>query len=128
MALIDNEYKNAMKEIGRKLDSAKTVKLILKELDDNGKSKLFWDTLYYVLKKKQTVFDECFKKEGITFDMFPRIIPDEEGDITLFGINYIKDMPIAKVIEDPNGNKIIFGKTCRIEYYYRNRKTNASKK
>ncbi|MBR6072416.1 MAG: hypothetical protein IKP77_06290 [Acholeplasmatales bacterium] len=122
-ALISNEYKNAMQEIGRKLDSAKTVKLIIQELYDRNKTKLFWDTLYYVLKKKQSVFDECFKKEGITFDMFPRIIEDEDGDINLFGIKYIKDMPIAKVIKDPDGKQLIFGEPCRIEYYYKKRKT-----
>ncbi len=117
--LIQNEYDKAMKEIGQKLKSPQTVKLILEELDKSNKGKFFWDTLFYLLKKNKYVFDKCFKKNDFSSNYFSRIIEDENGKIDLFGIKYLKDNPKIELMEDPNGNTIIAGKRYHIIFSYK---------
>ena len=121
-ATVSQKYKAAMDEIGRKLNNPTTVKLILNGLHQKRLYRLYWDTLYYVLKKNKAIFNACFKKDGVNFSLFPRLIEDSKGDIALFGFKYTKDYPIVvHSVEDPNGNYIMLGKTYKVTFGYKKR-------
>ena len=113
---ISRIYAKAEKEIGGKLQSPQTIKLILKELSSKKNYALYWYLLYFLKQKEEENFNACFKNSETKYEALSKLVESKNGDINIFGKRYIKKQPTAVIIEDPNGDQFLFGKRIRVEY------------